>query len=88
MPQLEQAKKALRQDANRRASNDRWRKRLREAMKNLQKAILVGDKKVAAKTLVETTSAIDRAARHNILKPNKASRLKSRLTRQINQLQK
>lgn len=86
MPQLQQAKKALRSSANRRASNDRWRKRLREATKALQKAVLAGSKKDANAALIETTSTLDRAARRNIITKNKAGRLKSRLTKTVNNL--
>lgn len=86
MPQIASAKKALRVNARKRVINDRWRKKLRESLHALQKTILSKDKKAAQTAFLETQSVIDRAARHKIIHPNKASRKKARLHKAISKL--
>lgn len=86
MPNLDQAKKALRVAARRRKINDRWRAKLRAATKALRLATTEGDKGKAEKAYIEVTSMLDRAARRNIVHPNKAARRKSRLAKQIAKL--
>lgn len=86
MPNLNQAKKALRVADRRRKMNDRWRAKLRGALKELRLATGEGDKKRAENAYVEVTGILDRAARRNIIHPNKAARKKSRLAKQIAKL--
>ena len=83
MPNLDQAKKADRQNKNRRTINDRWRSKLRAGYKSLRLAINDKDQKKAEEALVSVSSTLDRAARRNIIHPNKAARKKSRLARQV-----
>ncbi len=83
MPQLEAGKKALRTSARRRAVNDVWRKKIRIATKAIREAITAKDKKAALEKLQETESVLDRAARRNIMHPNKAARKKSRLRKMV-----
>lgn len=83
MPQLQAAKKALRVSARRRVINDRWRRKVREALHAVRDAIRAQDKKAAAEAYVTATSMIDRAARRNIIHPNSAARKKSRLHKAV-----
>ena len=83
MPNLKQAKKALRAAANKRVANDVWRVKLRAAFKSIRLASVANDKPAAEKAYVEAVSILDRAARRNIIHPNKAARRKSRLAKAI-----
>lgn len=86
MPQTQSAKKALRASKNKRVINDRWRKKLRAALRTVQEAITAKDKKAAATAYHKAQSTLDRAARHNIIHKNKAARQKSRLLKAITSL--
>lgn len=79
MPQLHAGEKALRKNERQRAVNDVWRKKLRTALKAMRLALASKDTKAIAEELTKAESVLDRAARRNIIHPNKASRKKSRL---------
>jgi len=81
MPQLEAAKKALRASRHRRIVNDRWRLKLRRSLHAVKDAIAKNDSAAATKAVLTAESVLDRAARRNIIHPNKAARKKSRLRR-------
>lgn len=86
MPQIQAARKALRVDARRRAVNDRWRRKLREAMNAVRFAVTGNDAKTAKEAAAKAISVIDRVARRNIMHPNKAARKKSQLEKTIAKL--
>ena len=83
MPQLTQAKKALRTSQRKRVINDRWRRKLRAALNEVRDALANNSKKDAEKAMLKAESILDRTARRNIIHPNKASRKKSRLRQAI-----
>jgi len=74
MPVTSSAKKALRQQKRRARENKRTRRRYKEAIKKFLQ-------KPGEKTLSLAYSLIDRAAKKNVIHPNKAKRLKSRLAK-------
>jgi small subunit ribosomal protein S20 len=86
MPQLKAAKKDLRKSQRRRIVNDRWRLAVRKTTREVQEAIADKDKKAATAALPKAQAALDRAARRNIIHPNKAARRKSRLLKAISKL--
>ena len=76
-------KKDVRQSAKRRDRNKYYGKTTRNAIRDL-KAV---DKKAAAgKDLPEVISMIDKLAKRGIIHKNKASNLKSKLTRRVNKM--
>ncbi len=83
MPQLSAGKKALRKSAKRRVVNDIWRRKIRSAMKAIREALTAKDNKLAMEELGKAESVLDRAARRNIIHPNKAARKKSRLRKAV-----
>lgn len=83
MPQLDSAKKALRQNRKRRVINDRWRSAVRQALREVREAITAKDKTLAASAYIKVQKVLDRAARRNVIHPNKAARKKSRLLKSI-----
>lgn len=82
MPNLQNAKKALRVSARKRVMNDKRRKAIKETSRSA-KAVVGGEKKVIVETLAKAYQAIDKAAKRGIIKKNTASRRKSRLSRTL-----
>ena len=77
MPNLANAKKAMRVSDRKRIVNDRRRKAMRVTIKTVKKSLDV-------KTdLSLAYQAIDKAAKRGVIKPNTAARKKSRLNAQI-----
>jgi small subunit ribosomal protein S20 len=74
------AKKALRQTKKRTALNDAKRRRVKETMKAIEKALKEGNKDIEA-LVVKAQKALDKAAKNNVIHKNKASRLKSQLAK-------
>jgi len=83
MPITQSAKKALRQSVRRRARNIIKKEAFKDAIRQIKK--LAGEKQTgeAKKLLPALYKALDKAAKTNAIKKNKASRLKSRLTKLI-----
>lgn len=80
MPNLENAKKALRVSDRKRILNDRRRRAMKVAVKSVKA------EKTAAE-LSKAYQAIDKAAKRGVIKKNTASRKKSRLSAQIKKAQ-
>lgn len=82
MPNLQNAKKAIRVSARKRVMNDRRRKTLKETVKTA-KSLKGADKKVIAENIAKAYQAIDKAAKRGIIKKNTADRKKSRLAKSL-----
>jgi small subunit ribosomal protein S20 len=78
-------KKDMRQAAKRRERNKYYGKTTRNAIRELR---AVSDKKQASDTLPLTVAMIDKLAKRGIIHKNKASNLKSKLSRKINVMAK
>ena len=77
------AKKAYRQNIKRHTKNIRVKKVLHDVLKRYKKSIQAGNLKDAKDQLSKVYKFLDKAAKVNLIKKNKASRLKSRLTKLI-----
>ncbi|MCK5339047.1 MAG: 30S ribosomal protein S20 [Bacteroidales bacterium] len=73
--------KRIRQTEKRRVHNRFYGKSMRNAVRQFR---ALDDKKVAEEKLPGIMSLIDKVARRSIIHKNKASNLKSKLTKQIN----
>ena len=82
MPITKSAKKALRQNIRRRKANLKKKAELKTVIKQYKK-LADSDKKKAKEYLSQVYKKLDKAAKINLIKKNKASRLKSRLSRLI-----
>jgi small subunit ribosomal protein S20 len=82
MPNLQNAKKALRVSDRKRVLNDKRRKAVKETIKTA-KSIAGADKKVVVETLAKAYQAIDKAAKRGIIKKNTANRRKARLAKSL-----
>ncbi|MFO7820526.1 MAG: 30S ribosomal protein S20 [Lentisphaeria bacterium] len=83
MPNSKSAEKRVRQNEKNNSRNRRRMKAVRQSRKQFE--ALLQDKKVdeARTALKECYSALDRAGKHNTISPKKATRLKSRLARNL-----
>lgn len=81
MPITLSTKKALRQSFRRKKQNLKKKEAYKTVVKNLKKLVPLGKKDEAKKLLPALYQALDKAAKTGAIKKNKASRLKSRLTR-------
>ena len=88
MPILKSAKKALRQSERRRVLNLRYKKRIKDTIKQIKKLIAEKKFKEARELLPQAYKALDKAAKHGTIKKNTASRKKSRLTALLNKTEK
>ena len=76
-------KKDVRQSAKRRDRNRYYGKTTRNAIRDLKS---LQEKAAAGKELPEVISMIDKLARRGVIHKNKASNLKSKLTKRVNTL--
>jgi len=88
MANTKSAIKRIRQNKRQSDVNRHNRARLRTQVKKLQGTIESAGADDAKKELPTTVSSIDRAVQKGIIKKNKGSRMKSRLTRKVNALAK
>ncbi|MCZ8072954.1 30S ribosomal protein S20 [Paucibacter aquatile] len=78
--------KRARQDIKLNAANTALRSHFRTVIKNVQKAVIAGDKPKAAELFKTAQSVIDSVADKGIFHKNKAARHKSRLSAKIKAL--
>jgi len=85
-PRLASGRKRVRQDIKLNAANTSLRSKYRTAVKNVEKAVLAGDKVKAAEAFARAQSVVDTVADKGIFHKNKASRDKSRLAAKVKAL--
>jgi small subunit ribosomal protein S20 len=86
MPNLKTSIKDLRQNKRRKIFNDRLRNRMKKAIKKQNLLIEEGKVEEAKKNMKNVYKVLDKAARKNVIKEGKADRIKSRLTKKLNEL--
>ena len=85
-PRLASGRKRVRQDTKLNAANTSLRSKYRTAVKNVEKAVLAGDKTKAAEAFARAQSVVDTVADKGIFHKNKAARDKSRLAAKVKAL--
>ncbi len=85
-PRLASGRKRVRQDVKINAANTSLRSKYRTAVKNVEKAVLAGDKEKATAAFATAQSVVDSVADKGIFHKNKASRDKSRLAAKVKAL--
>lgn len=78
-----QAKKRARQNKKRALHNVRQRSAVRTAVKKILKHFQVNDSHAFQNTYQSVVRVLDKAASRRIIHPNKAARLKSRLSQKL-----
>ncbi|MBM3281188.1 MAG: 30S ribosomal protein S20 [Candidatus Harrisonbacteria bacterium] len=86
MPNTRTAKKNIRKNKTRREHNDSQRKVLKDLIREVRKSTASSKKDEALKNLPIVYKKLDKAAKTNLIKKNKAARLKSRLTKAISKI--
>lgn len=84
MPNMKNAKKAVRQNPKKNELNNNFKASMRTAMKNVEKAVEANDKTKATDNLKVAIKRIDKAASKGIVQKNFVARNKSRLTKKVN----
>ena len=77
------SEKRIRQTAVKKESNKYYAKTMRNALKKIRSTT---SKEEAGTMLPKVTSMLDKLAKQNVIHPNKASNLKSSLTKHVNSL--
>lgn len=83
MANTKSAQKRSRQTIVRTERNRAEKSRIKTLRKKTIAAIAAGDKEVTSKALNEFTSAVDKAAKRNLIHPNKAANLKSKTAKAL-----
>lgn len=83
MPITQSAKKAVRQNLRRREKNIEKKENYKKAVKEFKKLVAEKKNEEAKKYLPKVYQSLDKAAKTNVIKKNRASRLKSRLTKSL-----
>ena len=84
MPNIKSAKKRVLTSERKCQENILVDSRMKNSIKKLEKNIKEGNKEESQELLKTTFKNIDKAQDINIVHPNKAARLKSRLTKSVN----
>ena len=82
-PRLASGRKRVRQDTKLNAANTSLRSKYRTAVKNVEKAILAGDKTKAVELFAKMQSVVDNVADKGIFHKNMAARDQSRLSAKV-----
>lgn len=85
-PRLASGRKRARQDVKLNAANSSLRSKYRTAVKNVEKAVLAGDKTKATGLFAKMQSVVDTVADKGIFHKNKAARDKSRIAAKVKAL--
>ncbi|MBN2022724.1 MAG: 30S ribosomal protein S20 [Pirellulales bacterium] len=83
MPNIKSAKKRLRQNVVRKIRNLAIKRAMRGQLRKVREAAAAGDVERAETEFRVAAKKLDRAGARNIIHPNAASRLKSRLSARI-----
>lgn len=81
------AKKRIRQNLKRRTRNQTWRTRARTYIKRARMAMTQDSAESARGAVQEAIRELDRAASKGVIHKRNAARRKSRLLKQLNQMQ-
>ena len=85
-PRLASGRKRVRQDVKINAANTSLRSQYRSAVKNVEKAVVAGDKTKATELFGKMQAIVDSVADKGIFHKNKAARDKSRLSTKVKAL--
>lgn len=85
-PRLASGRKRARQNVTLNAANTSLRSKYRTAVKNVEKAVVAGDKTKATELFAKAQSVLDTIADKGIFHKNKAARDKSRLSAKVKAL--
>ncbi len=86
MPNMKNAKKAVKTIEKKRIINNNYKASMKTAIKNVEKAVLSKDKDLALEALKVAIKRIDKAGSNKVVTNNYVARTKSRLTKKVNDM--
>ena len=86
MPNIKNAKKAIKVMDKKNNVNNFYKASMKTAIKNLEKSIIAKDKNASEENLKIAIKRMDKAASAKVVTPNFVARNKSRLTKKVNAL--
>lgn len=87
MPNMKNAKKAVKTSVKRKVENNDFKASMKTAIKNVERSIAAKDKDLAKENLVIAIKRIDKAASAGVITANYVARTKSRLTLKVNNME-
>ena len=87
MPNMKNAKKAVKVNAKRTVENNNFEASMKTAIRNVEKAVSNKDKEKAKETLKVAIKRIDKAVASGVTTKNASARNKSRLTKKVNTME-
>ena len=87
MANVANAKKKIKQIRKKTLNNMQLKSTVKNAIKNTDKAILAKDKEAAEKYLKAAIKSLDNAKSKGLVHKNKVDRIKSRLTKKVNNME-
>ena len=86
MANIKSSKKAIKQIAKTTQNNHELKARVKNSIRNAEKAIAAKNKEEAISLVKEVQTVIDRASSKGLVKKNTAARQKSRLNKKVKEL--
>ncbi len=86
MANIKSAAKRARQNITRKKHNFMRKKALKQIVNELRSHVAAGNKETAQQLLPQLTKMADKAASHGPFHKNKASRIKSRMTKKVHNM--
>ena len=87
MPNMKNAKKAVKVIAKRCETNNEYEASMKTAIKNVEKAVNAKDKAAAEDALKVAIKRIDKATSKGVVAKNNCARNKSRITKKVNEME-
>lgn len=83
IPIIQSSQKRLRQSQRRHERNLQRKKKFKQLLRQIRHRSVAGQTAEAQELLPQLMQAVDKAARHHTIHPNKAARIKSRLMHRL-----
>lgn len=87
MPNMKNAKKAVKVITKRHESNNDYKASMKTAIKNVERAVEAKDKVAASEALKVAIKRIDKATSKGAVAKNSSARNKSRITKKVNEME-
>lgn len=87
MPNMKNAKKAVRKNTKRTNENNTFSASMKTAIKKVEKAVSNKNKETATKNLKTAIKSIDKATSKGVTSKNASARNKARLTKKVNSIE-
>ena len=87
MPNMKNAKKAVKVIAKKNETNNDYKASMKTAIKNVERAVNAKDKEAATEALKVAIKRIDKANSKGVVAKNNCARNKSRITKKVNEME-